>query len=490
MKNIVVAITVALSFVACSLSNMSEETIVCGEVINADSSSAKVLTVFPYDFTMNSDRLAMDITQSDFKFHQKFSMTHRHDVAVNYNGEFYIFMAEPRDSIFVTIDAKSKEIIFGGSKARFNTQLDRASKAVDAKFNKICRFDLDTDVEGVVAQLDEKMTIIKDTLEVFCVANSIDDGVRDYLISNSLYGFANYMLMFDRVNDYSPERYRLLTHEIFDIYNPDHVQSYMYSVHLRNSMGDFMTSDPELKLEYERTDKDITKLSQLLLKRTLELPKSIMRDIQLYNGVSFLNYLSEYLSKSVDDIYDERYLDPNNYSNTRFLELYIRPMLQPTVDIQPISGDFDIESDVKYINSDNELESLNGINIIDFIKERYRGKVIYLDIWATWCRPCMEEMKPAKDLHKMYEQRSDIAFVNLCLSSKVDNWVRSIEKNTIGGENYFVGSDDVAKMILSSYKLSGYPSYILIDKEGQLVTTSAFRPSQLGQLSEQLEALF
>ncbi len=39
---------------------------------------------------------------------------------------------------------------------------------------------------------------------------------------------------------------------------------------------------------------------------------------------------------------------------------------------------------------------------------------------------------------------------------------------------------------MSHYKLAGYPSYILIDKEGNIVTTSAFRPSQLYELSVQI----
>ncbi len=489
MKNTYLAILVALVAISCSPRSTSVESVICGEVVGADESSPKVLTLFPYEFAQSGDRLAFDISQSGFKFHQKFTMTHRHDVVISYNGELYLFMAEPSDSIFVSIDAKSKSIVYSGSKAQFNTQLNQGVAVVDSKFGEISRLNLDASVEEVADELEENMNIIRETLDSYCAENSIDEGVKSYLLSNTLYCFANGVEVYDFKNRYSPERYRLVTHEIFDIYNPSHMQSFMYYLHLQNSTYDFMSSEPELREELHKKDLDVAKIGQLLLQHILKLPKSAVRDVRLTCGAAFMNNLAERRSEGAELFYDERYLDPNNYSNTKFLERYVEPIFQTNESAESHEkvGDFDIESDAKYINGDNEVERLDGVNIMDYIKTRYRGKVLYIDVWATGCGPCIEEMGYAKKLYEIYSQREDIAFVNLCLSSKVESWVECIEKNEIGGENYFVGSDDVSKMLFSAYHLNGYPSYILIDKEGALITTSAFRPSQLGDLSQQLD---
>ncbi len=213
-----------------------------------------------------------------------------------------------------------------------------------------------------------------------------------------------------------------------------------------------------------------------------------MRDILLSQSAVMLQQFTD----EIEDIYDMRFVDPHNYYNDTFLEFYVRPILEPEESPigKSIEGDFNVESEVKYIDQNQKVENLGDINIIDYVIERYKGKVVYIDVWATWCGPCMLEMKYAKDLHKMYENIDDITFVNLCFASKANSWVETIQHNSIGGENYFVASDDAAKMMLSAFKLQGYPSYILIDKDGKFVTTSAYRPSQLDKLSSQLEELF
>ncbi len=490
MKKLTLLLIITQLLFSCITSNKNNKcstTIICGEVINADSTSPKVLTVLPYDFKLNGDRLATDIAKREYKFNNHFEMTHKHDVAINYNNEFYLFMAEPSDSIYVTIDAKTKEIRFKGSKAEFNTQINAAKSATDIKINKIYKFNLDTNVEGVISQFNEKMQIINDTLDFYCTENNIKNEVKSYLQNNNLYTLANYILGYDRKNEYSSNRYKLVTDEIFDLYNPQRGCSYMYSVHISNLMSDLMKSDSTIRAEIFSETQDIPKLTKLLVDFTLKQPKSLMRDIILSQSAELFKNFSD----NINDIFDPRFLDENNYYNPKFLELYVKPIFNP-IDIKKvksISGDISIESDIKYINKDNEIENLGNKNIIEYIKERYKGKVIYIDIWATWCGPCILEMESAKELHKMYKDVKEIEFVNLCLASKAEKWVESIEKNNIDGENYFINGDDAAKLILSHYKLAGYPSFLLIDKTGKMVTTSAHRPSNINKLSEQLEEL-
>ncbi|MFI3295655.1 MAG: TlpA disulfide reductase family protein [Rikenellaceae bacterium] len=488
MKKLFTATFLLLLFASCSTTPTSQSTIICGEVFNADSTSPKVLTLFPNDFSsLGGDRLAMDLSQSGGTFYQKLSMTHLHDLTINYNGAFYTFMAEPSDSIYIKIDAQSKEIIFEGSKARFNTQAVGARSVTVPKVNQLYKFDFDTDYLGVVAQIEEKMQLVKDTLAVYTATHDVDDDVMNYLLDDNLYILANFILGFDRQNESSAERLKLKTHEIFDIYNPQKAYSYMYAMHVSNMMFDFWQSDSILFYEFAAEHKDMSKISRLLVDHTLTLDRSVMRDILLSQSVEVLKGEAS----DIEQINDPRFLDADNYYYSQFLELSVRPILQPQKVDEGVSitGDVSIASALKYINAQREIENLEESNLMGFLTQRYKGKVLYIDVWATWCGPCIKEMGYAKDLHKIYKDSDDIVFVNLCFESSAESWVEIIEKNDIGGENYFVSGDDAAKLMLSTYKLQGYPSYLLIDRDGALVTNSAQRPSSVGKLSEQLDQL-
>ncbi|WP_373727083.1 TlpA family protein disulfide reductase, partial [Bacteroides heparinolyticus] len=94
---------------------------------------------------------------------------------------------------------------------------------------------------------------------------------------------------------------------------------------------------------------------------------------------------------------------------------------------------------------------------------------------------------PAKDLHRLYAH-NDVVFINLCLSSKADDWITLLKKEQITGENYFLNQDfsaEVAAKLLSG----GYPTYILIDKSGKIRERKAPRPSAISTLSKAIDAL-
>lgn len=96
-----------------------------------------------------------------------------------------------------------------------------------------------------------------------------------------------------------------------------------------------------------------------------------------------------------------------------------------------------------------------------------KGKVIYVDCWATWCRPCIAEMPNSK---KLMEGLNDpnLVFAFLCLHSDKKDWKSTIDKLQIGGLQYFLSkkqSQDFSKF----YAINGVPSYMLIDKHGNIV---------------------
>lgn len=118
----------------------------------------------------------------------------------------------------------------------------------------------------------------------------------------------------------------------------------------------------------------------------------------------------------------------------------------------------------------------NQINFQQLLK-KHKGKVIYIDFWASWCVPCRKEMKPATELRKLYKGK-DVVFVYLAYNDTESSWekaAREEELSTIE-TNYFILNSKNSK-ILKNLNLELIPRYIIIDRNGSLVEMNAPRPS-------------
>lgn len=113
----------------------------------------------------------------------------------------------------------------------------------------------------------------------------------------------------------------------------------------------------------------------------------------------------------------------------------------------------------------------------------YRGKIVLLDFWASWCGPCLREVPNVK---KVYDKFHDKGFeiLSVSLDDKKDNWVNAIEKNDLdwGHVSSLKGwSCPVAKL----YNVSGVPAMLLIDKEGKIVATKLRGDLLMEKVAEQ-----
>ncbi len=115
--------------------------------------------------------------------------------------------------------------------------------------------------------------------------------------------------------------------------------------------------------------------------------------------------------------------------------------------------------------------------LIGKIIQEHQGKIIYLDIWSTWCSPCRKEMPYSKNL--MNTLNSDkVDFVYLCLDSKEDKWKAIISELNIEGSHY-LATPDQSKFAYQLFEMNGVPQYILIDRKGNIVEKGLqLRPSE------------
>lgn len=105
-----------------------------------------------------------------------------------------------------------------------------------------------------------------------------------------------------------------------------------------------------------------------------------------------------------------------------------------------------------------------------------RGKVLYIDFWATWCGPCQGEIPHMAKLAAEYAGNPKIAFVSVSLDEDKDAWKKQIEDEKPAWAQYVLtgkGQQDVA----DRYKISAIPRFIILDKDGKIIALNAARPS-------------
>lgn len=125
------------------------------------------------------------------------------------------------------------------------------------------------------------------------------------------------------------------------------------------------------------------------------------------------------------------------------------------------------------------------------ILEKNKGKVIYIDLWATWCGPCLGEMPSSVALHDKLINK-EISLVNITVDKPEDagKWKRAIvtySLNKSGYQNYMIdGKSPLAVFMHGVPDGVSVPQYILVDKRGKVVSIKAKRPSDLKLLKEML----
>lgn len=110
--------------------------------------------------------------------------------------------------------------------------------------------------------------------------------------------------------------------------------------------------------------------------------------------------------------------------------------------------------------------------------ESFKGKVVYVDFWASWCGPCRQQFPFAKELHHKFSAKDlkKIVFLYISIDDGEERWKGAIKQMDIQGF-HLLSPGGWSAEACKVFGISSIPRYMLVDKNGNIVEANAPRPS-------------
>jgi peroxiredoxin len=135
---------------------------------------------------------------------------------------------------------------------------------------------------------------------------------------------------------------------------------------------------------------------------------------------------------------------------------------------------------------DFALEDLEGqsISLADL-----KGKIVIIDFWATWCRPCIESFPGMKQAVEKYRDNETVRFLFINSWERVEDWKKNATDFLIKNNYPFHVLLDTENKVITSFGVEGIPTKFVIDKKGKIRFKSVGFSGSTEQLVEELSQM-
>jgi thiol-disulfide isomerase/thioredoxin len=122
----------------------------------------------------------------------------------------------------------------------------------------------------------------------------------------------------------------------------------------------------------------------------------------------------------------------------------------------------------------------NDFNLRDITNDainlkKYLGSYVYIDVWATWCKPCKTEYPFLKQLEEKFAGHKNFNVVSISMDQNVEQWEKYVLKNKMTGAHYHT---DPKSDFISFYDIGALPRFILLKPDGTIISPDTVRPSE------------
>jgi thiol-disulfide isomerase/thioredoxin len=244
----------------------------------------------------------------------------------------------------------------------------------------------------------------------------------------------------------------------------------------------------ETTSEIEYSLVDVNEFANVILRHNINKIVNVAELQNDFNSVeaNFNGLLREYLlSRILYAAYNKHLIISTQYLekyNALGSTGYYQKILKRIISDQSIT-DEKVRTSTNYLYSMNKNEIITLENII----ANNKGKVIFLDLMASWCIPCREDLPLIKKMEEGYS-KNDIVFINLSFDQQYQPWKKYIYSSRLEKNNSFMFVNINESPLVSEHKIESIPRYLIFDKKGILIDSNAPRP-QDGKLKIQLDSL-
>lgn len=403
---------------------------VAGRVVNIPAGKSCSVRINECDISVCDQRPYVDLDSAGY-FRQRIPLSYPHTFTVCYDRRLFVnAFAEPGDSIYMEIDGTSLKFDVSGDKADLNGPYSQAHEDLAKIF-----WDVELPPDTVplaeyMASFKSNLDKLNDTATRYIEEKNLSDEVAEFIYADNLYGLANMAIGYCGTD--SLEKKAFFTDPIFDFRNEKNTRVMIFPYHLI----------PIVHHAAEVVD---------------DMPKGLVRDI-MYAIMAGEGALAPREAFSNPAYHDRIY----SYQAPEIDLSYVKP------------GKF-------YVLDNGAVTTCDDANAIEWIKKRFKGRPVYVDVSATWCGPCRAGLLGSQDVRE-YFRNSDVGFVVLWLNSDMEQW-KAIAPKITNAVQIFVESSTVSENISRALALQAYPSYYLMNREGEI------EPTETGYLSNDLPEL-
>lgn len=457
-KHIVLLFIVLIFISGCNNSKKADKAVICGSIENNEEQ---------FIILCNGDLSDTIFFNSGNKFKKSIQLNNPEYLYLRYVNEIITVYIKPGDSILVTgmADNFTESLKFSGSSQAENNYLiekKKHDKKSEVSLSAMTQSEVGLYIKKADSVYQSDLQFLDKNLKKYNA-----DNLEFYNIEKAklFYTWAENLVTYENANSTGPDNNNT---------NPDkNIRKYMEVVSFNDS---FMIEFSEYKIFFEsylnmkaglltkdfeaKADMDYftNKINLLLQTTTNQKVKNRLLYDYLKNHINLFGItgLNELYMKFLKECTNKKYA------------YEINKMYNHWKKIEPGN----IAPDFKLSDLNDNVHALN----------EFKGKMVYIDVWATWCAPCRREIPFVQKLYNEYK-RKEIVFISISIDESKDAWKKMLEYEKPEWMQLHMEKDK--STFLEDYLISTIPRFILIGKDGKIIDAQA--PAASGDIRKLLD---
>jgi len=391
---------------------------VTGRVAGISGELPRTIIINECDCSDKSERRVAELDAAG-RFGARIPLSFGHTFTVNYDRDLFVSaFAEPGDSIHFEIDVSKNpaEFHLSGDKAQCNEQYAHAAYELMKTLHDVRLPANTTPLPEYMAAFKSEADRTRPVFEKYISDRDLLPEVAVMLLKDHIYTIANQAIAYRGRG--KEDMFAFFTDPIFDLFDEDNAKVMIFPYH-------------------------IAALCRRFPEYAAKAPKGIVRDLMMLAA-------KRAVMPKREDFFNQDYFDRVFDKQSEALDL---------------SG---LKAGNLIAFDGASTSGLPCVNPIDWIRKRFAGRPVYIDVSATWCGPCRASLAASEGVRTHFKD-SEVAFVVLWLKSDIDLWSKLVP--TIHNAlHLFVSDEDTANRLMGALKVGGFPSYYFMDRSGTIIT--------------------